>query len=51
MARKLLRLLVRVPPKRWLSHAHRMLWMFRPYRPSAVVVRKPAAPRPGSVHP
>jgi hypothetical protein len=40
MARKLLRLLVPLPPKRWLSHAHRMLWMFRPYVLSAVVLRK-----------
>jgi hypothetical protein len=47
MARKLVRLLVPLPPKRWLSHAHRMLWMFRPYRLSAVLLRK----RGGSVHP
>jgi hypothetical protein len=42
MARKLVRLLVPLPPRRWLSHAHRMLWLFRPYRLSAVVLRKPA---------
>lgn len=42
MARKLLRLLLPLPPKRWFSHAHRMLWLFRPYRLSAVVLRKPA---------
>jgi hypothetical protein len=41
MARKLVRLLVPLPPKRWLSHAHRMLWLFRPYVLSAVVLRKP----------
>jgi hypothetical protein len=41
MARKLVRLLVPFPPKRWFSHAHRMLWMFRPYLLSAVVLRKP----------
>ena len=41
MARKLLRLLIPVPPKRWLSHAHRMLWLFRPYVLSGVVLRKP----------
>ena len=46
MARKLVRLLVPLPPRRWLSHAHRMLWLFRPYRLSAVVLRKPR-----SVHP
>jgi hypothetical protein len=41
MARKLLRLLFPfVRPKRWLSHAHRMLWMFRPYLISGVVLRK-----------
>ena len=40
MARKLVRLLVPYPPKRWLSHAHRMLWMFRRYKLSAVVLRK-----------
>ena len=43
MARKLLRMLFPfVRPKRWLSHAHRMLWLFRPYVLSAVVLRKPA---------
>lgn len=32
MVRKLVRLLFPfVRPKRWLSHAHRMLWLFRPY--------------------
>ena len=46
MARKLVRLLIPFPPKRWFSHAHRMLWLFRPYVLSAVVLRKPA-----SVHP
>jgi hypothetical protein len=50
MARKLVRLLIPLPPKRWFSHAHRMLWMFRPYRLSAVVLRKPGAARAGSVH-
>lgn len=40
MARKLVRLLFPFPPKRWLSHAHRMLWLFRPYVLSAVVLRK-----------
>jgi hypothetical protein len=42
MARKLLRMLFPfVRPKRWLSHAHRALWLFRPYRISGVVLRKP----------
>ena len=45
MARKLVRLLVPFPPKRWFSHAHRMLWMFRPYVLSAVLLRKPASAR------
>jgi hypothetical protein len=40
MGRKLIRLLFPFPPKRWLSHAHRMLWLFRPYTLSAVVLRK-----------
>jgi hypothetical protein len=41
MARKLLRMLFPfVRPKRWLSHAHRMLWLFRPYVLTAVVLRK-----------
>jgi hypothetical protein len=40
MARKLVRLLFPFPPKRWFSHAHRMLWLFRPYVLSAVVLRK-----------
>ncbi len=44
MVRKLFRLLFPfVRPKRWLSHAHRMLWLFRPYRLSAAVLRKPLA--------
>jgi hypothetical protein len=29
-------------PKRWLSHAHRFLWLFRPYRLTGVVLRKPS---------
>ena len=42
MTRKLLRMLFPfVRPKRWLSHAHRMLWLFRPYVLSGVVLRKP----------
>jgi hypothetical protein len=42
MLRKVLRMFFPfVRPKRWLSHAHRMLWMFRPYRLSGVVLRKP----------
>jgi hypothetical protein len=40
MARKLVRLLFPFPPRRWLSHAHRMLWLFRPYVLSAVMLRK-----------
>lgn len=41
--RKLLRLLFPfVRPKRWLSHAHRFLWLGRPYRHSCVLLRKPA---------
>lgn len=41
MLRKVLRMFFPfVRPKRWLSHAHRMLWMFRPYRLSGVVLRK-----------
>jgi hypothetical protein len=44
MARKLLRMLVPiVRPKRWLSHAHRMLWLFRRYRIAGAVLRKPAS--------
>jgi len=27
-------------PKSWLSHAHRLLWLFRPYKVSCVVLRK-----------
>src|SRR5512138_2023127 len=43
MLRKVLRMFFPfVRPKRWLSHAHRMLWMFRPYRLSGVVLRKPS---------
>jgi len=42
MLRKVLRMFFPfVRPKRWLSHAHRMLWLFRPYRLSGVVLRKP----------
>jgi hypothetical protein len=41
--RKLLRLLFPfVRPRRWLSHAHRMLWLRRPYRHALVLLRKPA---------
>jgi hypothetical protein len=42
MSRKVLRMLFPfVRPRRWLSHAHRMMWLFRPYLISAVVLRKP----------
>ena len=42
MVRKVLRMLFPfVRPKRWFSHAHRMLWLFRPYKLSGVVLRKP----------
>ncbi|HET7672182.1 MAG TPA: hypothetical protein VFK84_17370 [Burkholderiales bacterium] len=42
MTRKVLRMLFPfVRPRRWLSHAHRMMWLFRPYLISAVVLRKP----------
>ena len=42
--RRLLRLLVPfVRPRRWLSHAHRMFWLARPYRHSLVLLRKPSA--------
>src|SRR5436190_2470248 len=42
MARKLLRMFFPfVRPKRWLSHAHRMTWLFRPYKLTGVVLRKP----------
>ena len=42
MARKVLRMLFPfVRPKRWLSHAHRMFWLFRPYQLTGVVLRKP----------
>ena len=51
--RKVLRLLVPfVRPKRWLTHAHRFLWMNRPYRISCVLMRKPpAAPGADAVIP
>ena len=40
--RKLLRMLFPfVRPKRWLSHAHRFLWLYRPYLHSCVMLRKP----------
>jgi len=42
MMRKVLRMFFPfVRPKRWFSHAHRMLWLFRPYKLSGVVLRKP----------
>jgi len=42
MVRKVLRMFFPfVRPKRWFSHAHRMLWLFRPYKLSGVVLRKP----------
>jgi len=42
---KRLRLLFRVlvpiyKPSNWLSHAHRLLWLFRPYKSSCVVLQK-----------
>ena len=41
MVRKVLRMFFPfVRPKRWLSHAHRFLWLFRPYRLTGVVLRK-----------
>ena len=41
MTRKVLRMFFPFPrPKRWLSHAHRFLWLFRPYRLTGVVLRK-----------
>lgn len=41
MARKVVRMAFPFPrPKRWLSHAHRFLWLFRPYRLTGVVLRK-----------
>ena len=44
MVRKVLRMFFPfVRPKRWFSHAHRMMWLFRPYQLSGVVLRKPAA--------
>ncbi len=27
-------------PKSWISHVHRLLWLFRPYKVSCVVLRK-----------
>ena len=42
MVRKVLRMFFPfVRPKRWFSHAHRMMWLFRPYKLSGVVLRKP----------
>ena len=42
MVRKVLRMFFPfVRPKRWLSHVHRMTWLFRPYKLSGVVLRKP----------
>ena len=42
MVRKVLRMFFPfVRPKRWFSHAHRMTWLFRPYKLSGVVLRKP----------
>jgi hypothetical protein len=42
MVRKVLRMCFPfVRPKRWLSHAHRMLWLFRRYSLTGVVLRKP----------
>ena len=39
--RKFLRLLFPfVRPRRWFSHAHRMLWLWRPYQHSLVLLRK-----------
>jgi hypothetical protein len=44
MTRKVLRMFFPfVRPKRWFSHAHRMLWLFRPYVLSGVVLRKPSS--------
>jgi hypothetical protein len=41
MTRKVLRMFFPFArPKRWLSHAHRFLWLFRPYRLTGVVLRK-----------
>ncbi|HUQ76700.1 MAG TPA: hypothetical protein VM183_18420 [Burkholderiales bacterium] len=41
MVRKVLRMFFPfVRPKRWFSHAHRMLWLFRPYRLTGAVLRK-----------
>lgn len=40
--RRVLRLLFPfVRPKRWLSHAHRFFWLWRPYQHSCVLLRKP----------
>ena len=42
MVRKVMRMFFPfVRPKRWLSHAHRMFWLFRPYQLTGVVLRKP----------
>ena len=42
--RKLARLLFPLPrPRRWASHAHRMLWLARRYQHAMVLLRKPAA--------
>lgn len=42
MVRKVLRMFFPfVRPRRWLSHAHRFLWLFRPYRLTGVVLHKP----------
>ena len=47
MVRKVLRMFFPfVRPKRWLSHAHRMLWLFRPYQLTGVILRKPPVARP-----
>jgi len=41
MTRKVLRMFFPfVRPKRWFSHVHRFLWLFRPYRLTGVVLRK-----------
>ena len=47
MVRKVLRMFFPfVRPKRWLSHAHRMLWLFRPYQLTGVILRKPPLAHP-----
>ena len=44
MVRKVLRMFFPfVRPKRWLSHAHRFFWLFRPYQLTGVVLRKPGS--------